>query len=582
MRQIAWLLAAGLLGASLQGCSMLSGPSQPDTPASTPIATPAEPQPVAEIQYAEFDTETLYLLIAADIAVQRGRFDVTLVNYVEAAKLSRDQGVIRRAMHIAQSLNADNAQRQLASLWLDVNPDSLEAHRISAIQHIKRRQYEDALEHMEYLLSQGEDADFDNLAALAAGLPQDDQAELLKLYHDLQDRHPGNREIRYGKALLQKNTGDVPGALATLSPLLDLRPHYQPALVLYGDLLYRSGDREGAITHLRQYARRYPENRQLGTLYGRALIDDGQLQAAQDQFERLMRRFPEHPSLKLSFALVALENGELALAERHLQELADNNHHINESNFYLGQIAENAERQEDAIVHYRLVSGGGHYLPAVARVARLQAELGQLGDAIMELRELRQLHPDDARSFWLIEVNLLAEQEQHADALGAASEALQQYPDDINLLYARAMAFDRFERTDEAEADLRAILNQEPDNSVALNALGYILTIRTERLDEALTLIERAHELDPYNPAILDSVGWVHFRLGNLDKALQYLQAAYEAYPDPEIAAHYGEALWTAGQLEQARVIWRRSLREHPDNRHVLETVRRLGEESVL
>ncbi|WP_404368688.1 tetratricopeptide repeat protein [Marinobacter sp.] len=582
MHKSAFLLLTGMLGLALTGCAGMieDRASEPAAGEQTPVSTvkTAEPGELPEsgAGYGEFEPETLYLLLAAEIAAQRGRYDVTLVNYVEAAMQSRDSGVIERAMRIAQSLNADNAQRQLSELWLETDPDNLEAHRVAAIQQIKKNNLEAALQHMETILDLGGDADFDSLAAMAANLPPDDQQELLGLYQALEDRHPENLEIQYSIALLLKVTGKPGKALEQLNPLLAEHPDFQPGLVLKGDLLYETGEKQEALRHLLQNTRRYPDNRQMGTLYARMLIGEGEFQAAQDEFARLIERFPEVPGLKLSHALVALENGETGVAREDLTRLIEQGHHVNAAHYYLGRIAQEAGNIENAIEYYQKVEEGRHFLPALERLSALRVETGRVDEAREAVAELRKRNPDRAETFWLIEINLLLDADRREEALAAANEALESYPDNIRILYARAMLLDSLGQLDAAERDLRRIIKLQPDNAVALNALGYILTTRTDRLEEARDLIERALRIDPDNPAILDSMGWVLFQQGETDRAIDYLRRAYEAFPDPEVAAHLGEALWVDGQQEQARIIWRRAMEENPEDELIPETIERL------
>ncbi|MDX1802021.1 MAG: tetratricopeptide repeat protein, partial [Marinobacter sp.] len=196
---------------------------------------------------------------------------------------------------------------------------------------------------------------------------------------------------------------------------------------------------------------------------------------------------------------------------------------------------------------------------------------------LAHIRQLRGKNPSRADNFWLIEINLLVSNDRKEQALEAANTAIKAYPDNVRLLYARAMLKDSMGNTAEAEQDLRAIIEQQPDNAVALNALGYILANQDGRLTEAEDLISRALAQDKNNPAIMDSMGWVLFRQGRVDEALNYLQAAYDQFPDPEVAAHLGEALWTSGQREKARKIWRDGLDHNPDDALIRSTMERLG-----
>ena len=564
-----------LLGLTLAGCASLIGTEEAPAKSET-VAAGEKTEPQPPVEYADFEPETLYLLLSAEIAAQRGRYDITLVNYLKAAKQSRDQVVIERAMRIAQSLNGDNAQKQLAELWLDIDPDNLQAHRISAIQAVKGNDLQTAIHHMERIMDQGGDADFDSLAAMAANLPPEQQQELLALYNEMSDRHPDTPELEYSIALLLKVTGQPQQALDRLEPLLQENANFQPAIILKGDLLYQTGQKSSALDYLLTNTRRFPGNRQMGTLYGRMLINEGELQAAQDEFNRLVKRYPDTPGLRLSHALVALENGQTDLARQELTQLAEQGHHTSEANYYLGRIEDQASNTEQAIGYYQSVEQGNYYFPALARASSLLAENGQLEDAIDRIRRLREANPRQAENFWLLEVNLLLDQEQQQQALSTATEALEEHPDNIEIRYARAMLYDGIGRPADAEADLKQIIEQEPENAVALNALGYILTTRTDRLREARGYIEKALRLDPNNPAILDSMGWVLFLEGQLEPALEYLSRAWAAFPDPEVAAHYGEALWMNGAEEQARIIWQEGLEQDSNHEVLRETIDRL------
>lgn len=314
----------------------------------------------------------------------------------------------------------------------------------------------------------------------------------------------------------------------------------------------------------------------MGTLYGRMLINEGELQAAQDEFERLVKRYPETPGLRLSHALVALENQQPALAREELTRLIEQGHHEDEASYYLGRIEEDAGNTDQAIEHYQSVQRGNYFFPSLARASELQAQAGELDQAIAHIQNLRERAPDHAEKFWLLEVNLLIDQERNEQALAAADAALERYPNNVELRYARAMLQDTMGEPAGAEQDLKTILELQPENAVALNALGYILTVRTDRLDEARGYIEKALALDPENPAILDSMGWILFRQGETNQALDFLARAWEAYPDPEVAAHYGEVLWVTGNEEQARIIWEEGLDQNPNHEILRETIDRL------
>jgi tetratricopeptide (TPR) repeat protein len=551
-----------------------------EQPAPAEPAETTTPEPTAGEDTAKersFRPEELYLLVTGEIAAQRGQYDITLANYVEAARQSRDVGVIRRALLIAESLNSQSAARTLTNTWIDAAPYSEDARRAAAIQSLRDGDVEATLTELEQILNLGGDADFDSLAAMAPRMPGEQQQELLKLFSELQQRHPDNAEIRYSTALALSLTGTPQEALTTLAPLLDREPEFQPALVLQGELLHEVGRTREALEHLQTSSRRYPDNRQLGTLYARLLVNENELLAAQDEFAGLVDRFPGEHGLRLSWALVAIENNELDLAREQLQRLTNLPQHQGQAHYYLAQIAEKEGKTDKAIILYEQVTEGSLYYPALTRAAELRARDGDLDSALEQIRAARESTPDDAASFWLAEVNLLQTLDLHQKAVEAANEALQAHPENQSLLYARAMSQENLGNIDQSLADLSTMVELQPDNPTALNALGYVLTIHTDRLSEARTYIERALTMDPDNPAVLDSMGWVLFRQGDTEGALDYLRQAYEIYPDPEIAAHYGEVLWRTGQQAQARVVWERALDEAPDHELLLETLDRLG-----
>lgn len=367
MHKSAPLLVTCLFGLSLSGCASITGsghsPATAEKTATQSHENSGQANNEVPAEYADFEPETLYLLLSAEVAAQRGRYDVTLVNYLKAAQQSRDKQVIERAMHIAQSLNGDNAQKQIAQLWLEVEPNNLQALRVSAIQAVKRNELETALGYMEKILDQGEDADFDSLAAMAGNLPPEQQQELLSLYKEMASRHPGSPELEYSIALLLKITGTPKTALSRLEPLLTAQPNFLPAIILKGDLLYQVERENEALEHLMINTRRFPASRQMGTLYGRMLISEGELQAAQDEFSRLAERYPDNPGIRLSHALVALENGELDLAKDELTQLTEQGHHTSEASYYLGRIEDEAGNTEQAIGYYQSVEKGTYYFP---------------------------------------------------------------------------------------------------------------------------------------------------------------------------------------------------------------------------
>lgn len=534
-----------------------------------------------EIEYRDFPPDVLFALLSAELAAQRGRYDVTLMNYAQSAADTQDPAVIRRAMQIAQALDATNAQRQIAEVWLKVDPKNPQALRIAALAQLRQSNLEQALAYMEKLYEQGEEAQLDTLANQARALPPEQQQTMLELYERLHERHPESPGITYSLALLNDNTGNSERALELTESLLAAQSNFQPAVTLKGKLLYDLERGDEAVDYLREQTRRFPDNRRLGTLYARVLVNEGQLQAAEDEFEALMERFPDASGLKLSRALVALENDHHDIAENLLNELLSEGVHTNQAHFYLGRLADKRENPNEALHHYSQVQGGNHFFQSLSRASYIRAEQGELEAVRNNLDNLRARLPDQNARLWQMEINLLLDLGQPEKALSVADSALESNPDNTEIRYMRAMLRERTDDIEGMESDLRQVLEAEPENAVALNALGYTLTVHTDRHEEAEELIMQALELDPDNPAILDSAGWVHYHKGELQEALKYLGTAYERLQDPEIAAHLGRVLWAMDRREEARTLWRRTL-EETDNTDALNPLLEILEELDL
>jgi len=247
----------------------------------------------------------------------------------------------------------------------------------------------------------------------------------------------------------------------------------------------------------------------------------------------------------------------------------------------LGQLAELDERRAEALAWYAQISSDDErWFNAQLRTAVVLNDTGKSGDAFALLHSLQARSADDAKEVgetFMLEAELLNKQKRGEDAIAVYDRGLQVLPDDTRLIYARALLNDDLDHVDAAVRDLRRVLELKPDDADAMNALGYTLADRTDAKGEALALIEKALALKPGEPAIIDSLGWVQYRLGNLDAALAQLRTAFQKQPDAEIAAHLGEVLWVSGKKEEARQVWELGRKKDGDNKVLNETIKRLA-----
>ena len=568
---------------TLTACAGLFKTNTPDaTRSEKPIAsisTTAEPIKVRDFN---LEKDTLYDLIVAEVAAQRNQFNITLVNYILQARITRDPEIIKRAINAAQLLKDIQAIQEMALLWVDVDPKSIPAHQLLAFHYTLQKNYSDALLETEIVLDLGGEARVDSLAVGSKQLPEADRLEILSLYNKLYNRHPENNEIGYSLALVQRNLKQLNEALNTLNPILVRDDTFEAAIILKINILYDQGHLTEALALADEGYDDYPNNHNLGRLYASMLIDDKQLEKAEVVFKDLAELYPQAPSLKLSYALVMLENQKIEPAREILLELLNSGAHPNEANFYLGRISDLNKDHSSAIKYYQQVKQSVHFEPALERSSFLLAkEEGKVDEAIEHLNALRMTKPDLALNLWLLQFKLLSTIEDEERGLATLDSAIEEFPTDERLLYARAMIREAHDDLAGMESDLRTIIQNNPQHAVALNALGYTLANRTNRLEEAFTLTKAALALKPENPMILDSMGWVLFKLDKKKEALLLLLKAFQTFPDGEVAAHLGEVLWALDQKDEAQAIWQQSLQKSPNNKALLDTINRFAPQMI-
>ena len=572
-RSSALLLALVLLS----GCQALAPTSPDDSSAAEDVSSTPEKPTV----YSSFSEDTLYSLLSAELAGQRNRLDIALDNYVTQAINTQDPGVSERAFRIAEYLGADQAALDTSLIWVKNAPDDIEAQRAAAIQLARNGRYDESLVYMEKVLQAKGDTHFDFLALAAIETDADTRAGLQKSFDSLLAKHPDNGQLIFGKALLMQQDGDAEGALKLLEKNPPQNGEVAPIL-LRARLLQSLNRGDEALPLLKKSVSQYPDDKRLGLTYARTLVEQNRMAEAKVQFASLVEQYPEDDELRFSLALVCLEGKSWDEAEGYLQELIERDSHVDSAHLNLGRIAEERNDPEGALVEYALVGPGSEYLPAQLRQADILISHGRGAEASKKLASARGAQPDYAIQLYLIEAETLAANNQTDRAWSTLQQALKQYPDDLNLLYSRAMLAEKRNDLDQMERDLRAIIKREPDNAMALNALGYTLSDRTTRYTEAKALIQQAYDLNPDDPAVLDSLGWVNYRLGNLNEAERLLRQALDRFPDQEVAAHLGEVLWANGKQREARQIWAKFLKDNPESPILRKTVLRLTGSETL
>ncbi len=564
------------LAAALGACAATTGKvSTGEEPAEQDAA------PVVETPRKQIDGDMLFRLLVAEFAGRRGQLDVALDNYLAASLESTDPRVAERAARIAVYARDNQKALRASKRWVELAPDNIEAHQVIATLYVRLGDVdraEAALEQVVALTDGGTDRGLTLVAALL-GREQNHRVAL-EVISRLVERYPDRAVAHYSQGSLAERVGNKQLALDATNRAIELQPGYSDAIILRARMLVDLGRTEEAFASMEAALDEDQDNLPIKLGYARLLVEAGQFERAAEQLRELYDDNSENPNLVYALGLLAIESRRLEDAREYMLQVLALGNRNNDAYYYLGRIAENQRDYALATKHYLLVNGGDNQLDAQIRVAEMLARLDRMDEAREHLRKLQIMNPEpnNAVRFYLAEGEILRQAGRHGEAMRVLTEALEELPGNTDLLYARALTAEKVDRPDIVEQDLLEVLRREPDNAHALNALGYYLADRTDRLVEAQEYITRALEMLPNDPAVIDSMGWLHYRLGNHEKALEFLKRAYEKLEDAEIAAHLGEVLWVMGDREAASKVWSRALEVAPEDNVLRRVMQRFNQ----
>ncbi|MFT7468368.1 MAG: tetratricopeptide (TPR) repeat protein [Candidatus Pseudothioglobus sp.] len=561
--------------AVLTGC--VSTKPQEKAPAAVVTAAPqasteavVEPEPDYPVR--NFEKDELYQLLVAEMAGYRNDFGLALDKYAEMAIETRDPGVAARATRLAAFLKNDAVTLQSAQIWVDVEPGNSDAQRHSANQLIKSGDLEAAIVHMAAIREMGGPANFDIFAYHSNELDVEGRAGLLAAIETMLQTYPGDPQLRFSQAVLLEQSDRLDEALVITGDLLADAQSVN-VIILRVNLLKRLQSNEAAVDYLGEQLAVDGENRRLRLIYARLLFEVDRLDDSRSQYEAILQQSPTDGDILFALALIALEQQNNALAEDYLQLMVRWRRRAGEAHFYLGNIAEQRGDAVTAIKEYRQAGQGYEYLPSQARIATLLMEQGRLYDASRYLANERVKYPVHRDQLIIVEAQLLSTRGMEEALFTLLDNSLEAAPENIDLLYFRGMSGERFGSLDILERDFRRIIEIDPENSEAMNALGYTLADKTDRYAEAQVLIERALAIKPDEAAYIDSIGWVEYRLENYEAAIKHLRRALSLFNNDEVAAHLGEVLWVSGEEEEAREVWNKALEVAPESDILLRVI---------
>ena len=521
-------------------------------------------------------SKLLYHLMAAEIAGQRGQLKVAVQQYYRAAQISRDPEVVARAARIAIYARDDVAALKIGKLWLELEPDSVQAYTVIATAQIKQGQYGVALQTLDRLLTLTEQRGQRGYHFIFSLLGrQGDKKAALDLLEKLMHKHGETADALFAYGRLALLDGELDKSTAAVKKLLLLKPEWEDGQQLWVNLLFRKGKDNQAMAFLEKTVSQYPQNRSIHLYYARKLVDDRRLPDAYAQFKVLLEQDSTNMDARYALGLLSMEMKRLDDAEGYFKTLYADEERANESAYYLGQIAERRHKNSVALHWYSRVRNGQRYIEAQIRIAMMTAEAGDVDAARKRLHNIEATSETVKLRLYLAEGDILRSTSHYEEAFALYSKALAEMPDNSQLLYARALTAEKLDKLAVTLQDLETIVKHNPDNVQALNALGYTLADRTKRYQDALKYIQAAYKLNSTDPAIIDSLGWIYYRMGNYQKALEYLQRAFSTIKDPEIGAHLGEVLWVMGKQQQARKVWQEALQTQPEHKILHDVIKR-------
>jgi tetratricopeptide (TPR) repeat protein len=549
-----------------------------NNPIRTPVTQEHEINQIPQTQEVDgLSGDLIYNTLTGEIAAQRGHNRLAFEHALQAAMESRDESAAERATGLGLQANMPDSALRAAKLWVEISPESVKGHQIASVLFIRENNLSQAIQHLQHVVEianrQGH-AGYLQAAAIIEKSAASDQG--LLLMQQLVSDETDDPKALYALALTANRAKQHSLALDYVDRSLALEPNSTQSLILKTQtILAMKQDKQG-LAFIKQAYQKNPENTQLGKAYARLLLEMDSTEEALSVYQSLNQQAPDENDIVFSLGIINMQLERYQEATRYLKSLIDKRYKRNQASFYLGMIAEEEKEQEEALGWYSRVEGK-NLVDAQIRIAKILADSGNLNQARETLQRLRVTQSAHEVKLYIIEAELLRETQDYETAHLIYTKALENFKDNTDLLYARGLNAADLKRIDLLEDDLRKILKTEPKHADALNALGYTLADQTDRLDEAKGYIAQALALKPDSPAILDSMGWVEYRLGNLELALEYLNKAAEISPDAEIASHLGEVLWHLGQQQRALEVWNTANENDPDNRFIPPVMKRLG-----
>jgi tetratricopeptide (TPR) repeat protein len=533
----------------------------------------------------ELTSDLFYKLTKAELDFKRGQWQSAYIAMMMLAQQTRDPRLARRSAEMALAAKQGNEALAAIRLWRELAPDSDEA-----VQYfLGFSVLGDDLAESEQVFAQrlnGAPAEARGLVMFQMQqylLRAKDKAASFALMERVLAPYAGTMESHLVLAQAAYAAENRDRALAEAKRALELKPDSELAVLTLAQVL---GDADAAGQLFAGFLKKNPGAREVRAAYARLLVEQKRYDVARAQFEQMLKDEPDSPGTLYALGIMSIQAGDQKAAEEYLRRfvavLGDSDEPDRDPSkglMLLAQIAEERGDFDGALAWLDKVSAGEPRLYMTSRLKRahLVAKKGELERARTMLHEIAAIDPAEQAEVLQTEGQLLRDAGRGTEAYTLLADAVQRFPDSPDLLYDFALAAEKEDKPDEMESALRKVMAAVPDNHHAYNALGYSLAERGVRLDEAYALIDKALGMAPNDPYIMDSMGWVQFRLGRLDEAETTLRKAYTLRNDAEIAVHLGEVLWQRGKRDEARTLWREARAKDPKNDVLRDTLARLN-----
>jgi tetratricopeptide (TPR) repeat protein len=508
-----------------------------------------------------------YNLMVAEIALNQGNTEVAVKHYLDVALTQDNPEIAERAVRVAVYGQNLEAAIVAAQRWIELDPGRVEARQVIAAIYIRQDKIQEAFTYIDGLIQTSDLEDAQLFPPLLGIMAREKNANtVLAVSLLIAQKNPDRAYAQYLHGMLSAQHGRAEAAVEYLDRSLAIT-EIEGVYATRAKLLLSLGRSDEAVVSLDKAVENNPDDQALRLTYARLLVDIKDYEKARAQFEKLHQASPDDAELLYTLGLLSLESQRLDDAEKYMMMLVELKQREGEAQYYLGRIFENRKQYDVAIDWYGQVHVGDYKFDAQLRIADMLGLSGRTEEAVEHLDAILKGSQSDGSlvRIYIAKGELLRAARRYEEAMAVFNTALEIVPGNSDLLYSRALVAERLGRIDMLEADIKFILKTEPNNAHALNALGFTLADQTDRYEEAYAYIKRAIEINPDDAAIIDSWGWIHYRMGDYDKAIALLRTALSRFDDAEIASHLGEVLWVSGNQDEARSIWQKALKKSPD-----------------